>query len=80
VELTDGNHRSLYLPPGCAHGYQTLVEDADVLYFMSAPYAPTHQGGVRWNDPAFGVTWPIDPPSLINDRDRTYPDFVIARP
>jgi len=80
VELTDGNRRSLYLPPGCAHGYQTLVDDADVLYFMSAPYAPTHQGGVRWNDPAFGVTWPIDPPSFINDRDQTYPDFAIRRP
>jgi dTDP-4-dehydrorhamnose 3,5-epimerase len=80
VELTDRNHRALYLPPGCAHGYQTLAEDVQVLYFQSAQYAPNHQAGVRWNDPAFGVRWPIDPPTQINDRDRTYPDFPPARP
>ncbi len=80
TELTDRNNLSLYLPPGFAHGYQTLTDDADVLYFMSAAYAPAHQGGVRWNDPAFGVTWPIDPPTQINDRDRTYPDFLVTRP
>lgn len=77
VELTDRGHRSLYLPAGCAHGYQTLVDDAEVLYFTAARYAPTHQGGVRWDDPAFGIEWPLGPPTIINDRDRTYPDFVI---
>jgi dTDP-4-dehydrorhamnose 3,5-epimerase len=79
VELTDRRYESLYVPAGCAHGYQTLVDDADVLYFTAARYAPTHQGGVRWDDPAFRMEWPLGPPTLINDRDRTYPDFVQSR-
>jgi dTDP-4-dehydrorhamnose 3,5-epimerase len=78
VELTAGNRRALYIPAGCAHGYQTLVDDAEMLYLMSAAYAPDHQRGVRWNDPAFGISWPLAP-TMINDRDRTYVDFDRAR-
>ena len=74
VELTDANRRSLYVPAGCAHGYQTLVDDAEMMYFTSAPYAPAHQAGVRWDDPAFGIAWPLEP-TLMHERDRTYPDF-----
>jgi len=76
VELTDRNYRSLYVPAGCAHGYQTLVDDVEMFYFIGAPYAPTHQGGVRWDDPAFRIKWPLGRPTLINDRDGSYPDFV----
>ncbi|HXT71675.1 MAG TPA: dTDP-4-dehydrorhamnose 3,5-epimerase [Vicinamibacterales bacterium] len=72
-ELSDANRRMLYLPVGCAHGYQTLVDDTDVLYFVSAPYSPPHQRGVRWNDPALGIQWPLGPPTSINERDATYP-------
>lgn len=74
TELSSTNRRALYIPPGCAHGYQTLIDDTEMLYFVTASYAPDHQGGVRWDDPAFRIGWPL-PPSLINDRDRSYPDF-----
>lgn len=79
VELTADNRRSIYVPEGCAHGYVSLADDTEVLYFVSTPYAPAHQGGVRWDDPAFGIVWPI-PPVVINERDRTYPDFLTATP
>jgi dTDP-4-dehydrorhamnose 3,5-epimerase len=75
VELSATNHRQLYLPPGCAHGYQTLTEDAEIVYFVSAPYSPPHQRGVRWNDPAFDIEWPLGPPDVIHPRDAAYPDF-----
>jgi dTDP-4-dehydrorhamnose 3,5-epimerase len=76
VELSAENHRQLYIPVGCAHGYQTLTDDAEIVYFVSTPYAAAHQGGVRWNDPAFGIEWPIAAPTAINERDHSYPDFV----
>jgi dTDP-4-dehydrorhamnose 3,5-epimerase len=76
VELTEANRRALYVPAGCAHGYQTLEDDAEMLYFVSAAYAPDHQEGVRWDDSAFGITWPTVP-TMINERDRTYADFVV---
>jgi dTDP-4-dehydrorhamnose 3,5-epimerase-like enzyme len=92
--LTEGQHKQriggevrkpydrqflLYLPKGMAHGYQTLTDDAEILYFVSAAYSPAHQQGVRWNDPAFGITWPLGAPTLIHDRDASYPDFSVAR-
>ncbi len=74
VELSADNHRMLYVPRGCAHGYQTLADDTDVFYFVSAPYSPDHQRGIRWNDAAIGVVWPLGTPSSISDRDRQLPD------
>ena len=73
-ELTAGNRRMMCIPPGCAHGYQTLEDETEVFYFVSAPYSPPHQRGVRWNDPAFGIVWPLGPPASIHDRDANYPD------
>ncbi len=78
VELTAENRRALYVPDGFAHGFQTLVPDTEVFYQMSTPYAPDAQRGLRWNDPAFGITWPIEPP-FMSERDATYPDFAPAR-
>jgi dTDP-4-dehydrorhamnose 3,5-epimerase len=78
VELSADNHRMLYLPKGVAHGYQTLTDDAAVLYFVSAPYSPAHERGVRWNDPAIGVEWPLGPPTVINARDAGYADLPAA--
>ena len=75
-ELTAENRKMMYVPPGCAHGYQTLADDTEVFYFVSAAYSPPHQRGVRWNDPAFGVQWPLGQPTSIHDRDATYTDFV----
>lgn len=74
VELTVENRRMFYIPEGCAHGFQTLADDTEVFYQISNLYAPEHSGGVRWNDPAFGVTWP-DAERTIIARDRDYPDF-----
>ena len=73
AELSDTNRRIMYVPPGCAHGYQTLADDTEVFYFVSAPYSPSHQRGVRWDDPAFGIAWPLGDPTQINERDATYP-------
>ena len=74
VELTAENRRALYIPPGCAHGFQTLMDDSDVFYQMTEFYAPELARGVRWNDPMFRIEWPIAEPT-IHERDATYPDF-----
>jgi dTDP-4-dehydrorhamnose 3,5-epimerase len=76
VELSAANRRLLYVPRGFAHGYQTLTDDVEVLYFVSAPYSLEHQRGVRWDDPAFGIEWPLGAPAVIHPRDAAYPDFV----
>ena len=65
---------ALYIPPGVAHGFQTLVDATDLLYLMGAEFEPAAQDGVRWNDPAFGIAWPL-PPAAISARDAGYPDF-----
>jgi dTDP-4-dehydrorhamnose 3,5-epimerase len=75
VELSADNNRALYVPIGCAHGYQTLTDSASVFYFVSRPYSAPHGRGVRWNDPAFGVSWPLGTPTKIHPRDANYPDF-----
>jgi dTDP-4-dehydrorhamnose 3,5-epimerase len=74
VELTADNRCALYIPRGFAHGFQTLEDETEVLYQMSEFYAPGSARGVRWNDPAFGIRWPITDPIML-DRDRYYPDF-----
>jgi dTDP-4-dehydrorhamnose 3,5-epimerase len=78
VELTAETGRALYIPAGCAHGFVTLVDDTDVLYQMSEYYAPEAARGVRWNDPAFGIAWPIADP-ILHERDAHYPDYVPER-
>jgi dTDP-4-dehydrorhamnose 3,5-epimerase len=75
AELSDANRAMLYVPEGCAHGFLTLTDDAEVAYQMSAPYAPQAARGVRFDDPAFGISWPGEV-VVINERDRTYPDFA----
>jgi dTDP-4-dehydrorhamnose 3,5-epimerase len=72
--LTAQDHKMLYVPEGFAHGFVTLEGNSEVFYQMSAFYAPQHARGVRWNDPAFGIEWPVRQPILV-DRDRDYPDF-----
>jgi dTDP-4-dehydrorhamnose 3,5-epimerase len=72
AELTAGNHRSLYIPAGFAHGFISLVDGAEVLYMMSVPYAAGFARGLRWNDPALGIAWPLEP-EVISPRDAGYP-------
>jgi len=74
VELTAENRRMLYIPEGFAHGFLTLDDNTEIFYQMSEFYAPACARGVRWNDPAFGVQWPMEA-SVISDKDRSYPDF-----
>ena len=74
VELTAENRRALYIPEGLAHGFQTLADDAEVFYQMSQFYSPEAARGVRWNDPAFNIQWPIAAP-VISERDNNYPDW-----
>jgi len=74
-ELNAENRSALYVPKGVAHGFQTLADDTEVLYQISQFQAPGSARGVRWNDPAFGIRWPLPDP-ILSDRDREYPDFV----
>jgi dTDP-4-dehydrorhamnose 3,5-epimerase len=76
VELTAANRLMLFVPGGFAHGYQTLADDTEVFYQVTDIYAPEYAGGVRWDDPAFGVHWRDVGALTINERDRTYPDFA----
>ena len=74
VELSADNRSALFVPPGCAHGFLTLSDDAVVHYQMGEVFVPDLARGVRWNDPAFGIDWPFEP-AVISERDATYPDF-----
>ncbi len=73
-ELTAANRTALYIPPGCAHGFQSLVDGAEVFYQMTEFYMPGQDAGVGWDDPAFGIRWPLPDPTL-SGRDRSYARF-----
>ena len=75
AELTSENHSMLYVPLDFAHGFQTLEDNTEVTYQVSAPYRPESSTGVRWNDPVFEIAWP-EADRVIIARDRNYPDFV----
>jgi dTDP-4-dehydrorhamnose 3,5-epimerase len=74
VELTEQNGRMLYVPEGFAHGYQTLADDTETFYQVSEFYAPQAEGGVRWDDPAFGIEWPLEV-SVISEKDARWADY-----
>jgi dTDP-4-dehydrorhamnose 3,5-epimerase len=71
-ELTADNHTALLIPPGCAHGFQTLSDDAELLYAHSAPYVPAADAGLNPYDPRLGIRWPL-PVSVISDKDTGRP-------
>ncbi len=75
VVLTADNRKAVYIPEGCAHGFMTLEDDTEVLYQITEFYHAESARGVRWNDPAFEITWP-GAVEVISERDRTYPDFT----
>jgi len=75
VDLSASTHQALYIPPHMAHGFQTLEDDTDVLYQMSDFHAPELACGWRWNDPAFGIRWPLRDDVTILPRDARYADF-----
>jgi dTDP-4-dehydrorhamnose 3,5-epimerase len=73
-ELSGENGRQLYIPAGCAHGFQTLTDDAEIFYRISQFYAPEASTGVRFDDKAFGIEWPL-PVTVMSDKDKAWPDF-----
>jgi dTDP-4-dehydrorhamnose 3,5-epimerase len=74
VELTAQNHRMLYVPKGFAHGFQSLQDNTEVFYQMSEFYHPKSGRGMRWDDPAFQIDWPL-PAVNLSEKDQCYPDF-----
>jgi dTDP-4-dehydrorhamnose 3,5-epimerase len=76
VGLDAENRRALYVPEGFAHGYQTLAPETETFYQVSAFYTPEAEGGVRWDDPAFGIDWPDPQNAFLSEKDRNWPDFT----
>jgi dTDP-4-dehydrorhamnose 3,5-epimerase len=76
VELSAANGYALHIPQGFAHGYQTLADASEIFYQVSEPYNPASEGGVRWDDPAFGIQWPNVTAPIISEKDRTWPDYI----
>lgn len=75
AELTPENRKMLYVPEGFAHGFITLSDHSEVFYQMSEFYHAEAARGYRWNEPVFGIAWPL-PVQVISERDANYPDFV----
>lgn len=75
IELSAENHRMIYVPPGVAHGFQSLVDNTEVFYQVSEFYSPTCARSVRWDDPYFGIKWPNVEKRIISARDRNIPNF-----
>jgi dTDP-4-dehydrorhamnose 3,5-epimerase len=81
VELEAGAPRSIFIPAGCAHGFQTLLDGSEVHYQMTAAYVPAAARGVRFDDPAFAIRWP-EPPGgkrIVSPRDCRFPDYLPER-
>lgn len=74
VELSAENRKALYVPESFAHGFQTLLDDTEVEYQMSQFYSPQQARGLRYDDPAFGITWP-QPVAVISEQDLKWPPF-----
>ncbi len=71
VDLTAENRRALFVPPYVAHGFQTLADDTEVMHQVSGPYEPRGEQGFRWDDPTFGISWPL-PITVISDKDTSW--------
>lgn len=76
LTLTANNRHAAYIPTGVAHGFQTLLDDTEVLYMIDVPYVADSARGLRWNDPAIEVFWP-EPIRMISEHDLAYPDWAL---
>jgi len=77
VELNPENSNMLFVPAGCAHGFQTLTDNTKVYYMVSSYYAPGFEAGIRWNDPEFNIQWKkMDEPVVLSVKDKSWPDFI----
>ena len=79
VELDERARNAVYVPAGFAHGFVTLTPDAELYYQISTPYHPESSAGLRWDDPSLAIDWPVEP-SVISERDSTYPLLAQADP
>jgi dTDP-4-dehydrorhamnose 3,5-epimerase len=77
IELSSENHTILYVPEGFAHGYKTLENNSEVFYLVSQFYTPDAERGIRWDDPAFNITWPETPDLIISEKDKNWPDYSV---
>ena len=75
TDLTVNNRKMIYIPGGFAHGYQILMDNTEVFYQVGQFYAPDYERGIRWNDPAFTITWPITSPPILSEKDKRWPDY-----
>jgi dTDP-4-dehydrorhamnose 3,5-epimerase len=75
VELSDQNRLALYIPEGCAHGYQALQDDIEVFYLASKPYVSQAERGVSWDDPAFAIEWPLTTGVIVSEKDQKWARF-----
>lgn len=74
VELSAETGRQLWVPPGFAHGFSTLTPDCELAYLVTDYYSPEHDRGLRWNDPALGIDWPVgEAEAVLSAKDRTQP-------
>jgi len=76
MELTAENRKMIYMPGGFAHGYQILMDDTEVFYQVGTFYAPQYERGIRWDDPAFAIEWPINPPVVLSEKDKHWTDYL----
>ena len=74
--LSSINYRMLYVPEGFAHGFQTLEDNSEVAYQVSEFFKPNFEKGIRWNDPAFAISWPIADGPIISQKDKSWPDYT----
>jgi dTDP-4-dehydrorhamnose 3,5-epimerase len=75
VELSEDNRRAIYIPIGCAHGFQTLVDDSELYYQISEFYHPASTRGIRWDDPGFGIEWPLREGPILSEKDKSYANY-----
>jgi dTDP-4-dehydrorhamnose 3,5-epimerase len=78
IKLTSENYTMLYVPENFAHGYLALTDNTEIFYQVSQFYSPSHERGVRWNDPAFEIDWPNKRNIAISEKDSNWPDFQIV--
>ena len=76
TELSADGDKAVFVPKGCAHGYQALRDDSRIVYLVSHEYAPDLEAGIRWNDPAFAIAWPVADAISLSPKDRAWPDVV----
>lgn len=74
IMLCEDKYRSIYIPKGCAHGFQTTADNTEMIYHASKSFDEAAERGIRWNDPAFNIDWPL-PISHISSKDNNYPNW-----